>query len=160
MSARNSLKFLTVLLFCFTVVTGCQTTASNKDTGAILGMVVGGVVGSVFGSGSGQAVAVIVGAATGGIMGAMIGEKLDEADRLQAQAAANAALQVPVGNTVEWRSEENTSIHGTATPIKSSENSDGKECRTVRQVAFINGKEIEETTKFCRIDGSGRWAPT
>ena len=92
-------------------------------------------------------------------MGAMIGEKLDEADRLQAQAAANAALQVPVGNTVEWRSEKNTSIHGTATPVETSENSNGKECRTVRQVAFINGKEVEETTKFCRIDDSGTWAP-
>ena len=89
----------------------------------------------------------------------MIGADLDEADRIKAEAAAKAALQVPVGNSVEWRSERNTSVKGTATPLAETTDDNGRECRTVRQVAYIDGREVEDITKFCRVGNSGRWAP-
>lgn len=139
---------------------GCEGPTAKQDAGAVLGMIAGGVLGATIGDGAGQAVASIVGAAAGGIVGQMIGADMDEADRLKAEAAARAALQVPVGDSVEWRSERNTAVRGTATPLAETSEPDGRECRTVRQVAYIDGQEVTETTRFCRVGDSGTWAPT
>lgn len=156
-AVRYALPILVLLTGLMTG--GCETTTPKKDAGAVLGMILGGVAGAALGDGAGQAVAIIAGAAAGGILGAMIGADLDEADRIKAEAAATAALHVPVGNSVEWHSERNTSVGGTATPVAESTDEDGRECRTVRQVAYLDGQEVEDTTRFCRVGESGRWAP-
>ena len=136
----------------------CETTEPNKDAGAVLGMIIGGLAGAAIGdSSAGSGVGAVIGAAIGGIAGAAIGAKLDEADRLIAEAAKTTALSLPTGNKVEWRSKENTSVHGFATPTTNDTNEEGNSCRTVRQVAFINGEEMEETTEFCRVGDTGRW---
>lgn len=158
-SGRSIFKILVVISTLFTT-SACQTTGSQQETATALGMIIGGVAGALIGSSNGGAeLGAVLGAAMGGVAGAIIGAKLDEIDRLAANAARTTALSVPTGDRVEWESEENISVRGFATPISAKTFSEGRECRTVRQVAYIKGEEIEETTQFCKIEGTGRWAP-
>ena len=51
-------------------------------------------------------------------------------------------------------------MHGYATPVRNQEEQGDKTCRKVAQLAYIEGKEIKETTEFCRIGNTGRWVPS
>lgn len=153
---RNCTR-VAAMLSVFLIISACETT-SQKDVGAALGLVVGAVAGAALGNrDGGSKLGAFIGGAVGSIAGAMIGAKLDEIDRRLAEAAKTTALSVPTGNRVEWRSQENVSVNGYATPVTDVAESEGRTCRTVRQVAIINGEEIEETTEFCRVGNTGRW---
>ena len=157
---RTSIMVI-AMLSALLVTSGCQTTDSKKDTGAVLGLIIGGVAGALIGSRSGGTqLGAALGAAMGGIAGAMIGAKLDEADRIVAEEARTTALAATTGARIEWRSEENATVHGYATPVRNQEKQGDKTCHKVAQVAYIEGKEIKETTEFCRIGNTGRWVPS
>ncbi|MBT4486859.1 MAG: hypothetical protein HOM58_17940 [Rhodospirillaceae bacterium] len=155
--ARTSIMISAMLSF-LVLTSACQTTDSQKDTGAAVGLIIGGIAGALIGSRSGGAqLGAALGGIAGSVAGAMIGAKLDEADRIAADEARTTALAATTGDRVEWRSEENTSVHGYATPVNNQIERAGKTCRTVTQVAYIEGREIEETTEYCRVGSSGRW---
>tara|TARA_A100001037_G_C14910793_1_gene527119 strand:- start:185 stop:649 length:465 start_codon:yes stop_codon:yes gene_type:complete len=147
-----------IVIIAALFIFGCAE-AKKKDAGAIMGMVLGGVVGAVLGNNSdaGSKLGSVIGAGVGGLFGALIGEKLDEADRVLAEAATVSALSVPTGDRVEWQSTKNTSVHGFSKPTSGYESKGDQTCRTVRQVVVINGKEEGVTTEFCKIGDTGRW---
>lgn len=158
--ARRPIPFrLVATLACFltfSLLQGCQTTASNEEVGTALGAIVGAVAGAAFGDGGGQIAAVFTGAVVGALAGQIIGKRLDEADRLKAQSASLAALTVPTGETVEWKSNEHPATGGTATPLTDSVLENGRTCRTVREVVVIDGEEATLTNNYCKSE-DGRW---
>ena len=143
---RASIMGIAMVSFLL-LTSGCQTTESQQETGAALGLLLGGVAGALIGSrNGGAALGAALGAAMGGVAGAMIGAKLDEADRIAAEEARTTALVANVGDRIAWRSEKNTSIHGYAKRVDNQFETTGETSRTVTQFAYIEGREVEETT--------------
>ena len=90
--ARTSIMISAMLSF-LVLTSACQTTDSQKDTGAAVGLIIGGIAGALIGSRSGGAqLGAALGGIAGSVAGAMIGAKLDEADRIAADEARTTAL--------------------------------------------------------------------
>ena len=148
----------TLALALSSVIAACDSPTAKEDVGGVAGLVIGGIVGAAFGDGVGQILSGFVGATAGGIAGSEIGKRLDEADRLKAKQAAHAALSLPKGETVEWKSDRTTSVSGTATPTTSTTRQSGKLCRQIREVVFIGGKERTDFRTYCKSSATGRWS--
>lgn len=56
-----------------------------------------------------------------------------------------------------WRSDHNQGVRGNSSVVAVSQNADGRECRSVQEVAYVKGEEVKQTTRYCK-DASGRWA--
>jgi len=157
-----------------TSLTACDS-VSKKDIGAVSGAVVGGLLGSLVGRDSGKAVAVLVGAAVGGMVGSMIGDSLDKADQAKAALAAQRAATTPGSERISWQSDKTPGVFGYAEPVapppepKTSRTSDaeakpvaangapdGANCRRIREVVYIDGKETKQESNYCLTDG--KWA--
>lgn len=144
-------------LACVVSLAGCETTGKKENIGAFAGAVIGGLAGGAFGSDTGQAVGIMAGVAVGAIVGSLIGKRLDEADRLKAERATQAALAMPKGETVEWKSEKQPQTWGTITTTSEPVQKAAKTCRSVREVVVIEGKEQSRTSEYCRSP-DGRWS--
>ena len=128
--------------------------------GGAAGAIAGGMLGSSFG-GSGALIAGVLGSIGGYMLGSAIGAHLDAADRQRAEAATGQALAVPmqpgqVGQPVGWSSPQNTGVNGAAQVVGVQPTADGGQCRDVREIAYINGQQTTQTTRFCR-GPSGTW---
>ncbi len=155
---------------------GCQD-MNNQQSGALLGAgggaLLGGLSGRLIGgNNTGMAVGALVGALAGGFAGSLIGQNLDERDRQRAQQATMQVLAQPVQAPVQpgqrytpqrsrapqatWRSEKNPT-QGSATLVSVDRPASGTgECRTVREVAYIGGKEVVQNSRYCE-GGNGQW---
>jgi divalent metal cation (Fe/Co/Zn/Cd) transporter len=155
---------------------GCTNpngTANNTGTDSLIGggagAAVGGLVGNLFGH---NATATLIGAAIGGaagyFAGSAIGQQLDAQDRELAAQNTTEVLDEPAptpqpGHAVyvrhhythRWVSDH-TETSGSATLEKVSVTPDGNECRLVRELAVINGKEVVQHTNYCQT-ASGSW---
>ncbi|MBM3521573.1 MAG: hypothetical protein FJX57_01335 [Alphaproteobacteria bacterium] len=56
-----------------------------------------------------------------------------------------------------WRSDQNQGVRGNSSVVAVTRNTEGQECRSVQEVAYIKGEEVKQTTRYCK-DSSGRWA--
>ncbi|NBC32034.1 MAG: hypothetical protein GVY13_05100 [Alphaproteobacteria bacterium] len=57
---------------------------------------------------------------------------------------------------VAWDSDENEDVNGTAQVVDAEVDTANRECRTVREIAYIGGEEIAQNTRYCRDpEGSG-----
>lgn len=76
----KKVKFLSLLLLCFTVMlSGCKTPWNNTAKGTAIGVGGGAAVGAGIGALAGNtALGTILGAAVGGTAGALIGKKMDK----------------------------------------------------------------------------------
>lgn len=159
--------FLAALL-CF--VGGCQT---SEQTGSLLGLSGGGLLGATLGKALGRSDnAMVLGGLAGGtvgyFVGSSIGRSLDDRDRGRAQSATVTALNSPVkgapssrphsvqrvsathGPTAKWTSDHQSGVKGSATVTEVETTAAGSECRTVHEVAYIQGREVMQDTKYCR----------
>jgi len=57
--------------------------------------------------------------------------------------------------TAHWTSDH-SGASGTATVVAVQRTSSGAECKTVREVAYVGGKELTENQKYCRT-ASSEW---
>ena len=155
------------------LVAGCQ---NNEQTGGLLGGIGGalacGAVGAALTHRAyGAALPAAACGAAGYFIGSAIGRQLDERDRAMAAAATRQVLALPVSypaasstphhaaaRTVRWTSDH-SSAHGSATVVAVQPRSGGGECRTVREIAYIRGEEVPQTTKYCRSP-EGSWTQT
>ncbi|WP_284945579.1 hypothetical protein [Acidisoma cladoniae] len=165
-----------VLLSLTIAVAGCTNpdgTTNNPETGGLVGggtgAVLGGLLGNVLGhSALSTAAGVAVGGLAGYLAGTYIGQQLDQRDRQAASESTQAALDEPVdipppGRAVyvhharprRWQSDH-TTASGSTTLVKVSETPSGNECRLTRQLAVINGKEVEQHINYCQT-ASGGW---
>lgn len=154
---RTEMKRVTALaMACSIGLSACQQTVGHKETGGfLLGAAAGAAAGSQVGSGEGKLVAIVVGALIGALAGGAIGRELDEADRIKAAEAARAAANAESAGRVSWKSEKNETVHGFAEPVSPAVADAGSICKNVKSVYYVDGKEAQETTKFCLRDG--RW---
>jgi surface antigen len=58
-----------------------------------------------------------------------------------------------------WNSDENADVSGSATVIGADIDDDGRQCRTVREVAYIGGEELKQEVEYCRV-ADGGWVKT
>ncbi|WP_158283985.1 glycine zipper domain-containing protein [Azospirillum sp. TSO22-1] len=157
---------------------GCQT---NQQTGALVGTAGGSAVGALLGkslghSGGATLIGGLAGGAAGYFIGSSIGQSLDERDRMRAQTATAAALNAPLPVKASspsaaprpvpaaqrpsktWTSDHKTGAKGSATVTAVEAASDGRECRTVHEVAYVQGREVTQDTKYCR-NAQNQWQP-
>ncbi len=153
------------------LVAACQG-MNNEQQGGLIGAGAGAVGGGLLGHAlGGGAVGTILGAGLGGLagwyVGTTIGKSLDEQERQRASAATKKLLQEPVkqqnGRVVakaqNWKSPDRQDVRGHSEITEVSARSDGAECRTVHEVAYIHGEEKSQNTRYCR-SASGNWEAT
>lgn len=168
---------LAAVLVAALCVAGCQT---NQQTGALVGTSGGSVIGAFLGkslgrSNSAMLIGSLAGGAAGYFIGSSIGQSLDERDRLRAQAATAAALNTPLrvkasGSSTprpipaaqrpskSWTSDHKSGSKGSATVTAVEATPNGQECRTVHEVAYIQGREVTQDTRYCR-NAENQWQP-
>ena len=64
---------------------------------------------------------------------------------------------VDSGPTSTWKSDQSPDVNGTSQVVAAGTDTNGKECKRVREVAYIRGKEVRQETVYCRSDASGGW---
>lgn len=147
------------------LVFGCASdgTADKQTMGTLLGVAAGVALGSMVGDGSGRTAAMVAGGLLGGIAGSAIGRQLDERDRLQAARTTERVLAAPPppagqpGQTLPWQSQQNPNVSGSSQVLRSTQTAQGNECRTVREVAYIEGREVTQTVEYCRAANGSGW---
>ena len=148
-------------------LTACQDVPgmqNDQQAGGLLGgaagAIAGGLLGNSFG-GTGALIAGVLGSVGGYLIGSAIGAHLDQADRQRAEAATTQALAAPVppgapGQPVGWNSERNSGVNGSAQVVGVQPQADGGQCRDVSEIAYINGEQTRQTSRYCR-GPSGAW---
>lgn len=160
-----SFRPLIAALVSFPLLVGCAADGSNdKQTmGTLLGVAAGVALGSMVGDGSGRAAAMMAGGLLGGMAGSAIGRQLDERDRLLAARTTERVLTAPPppagkpGQTLPWQSQQNPNVRGSSQVLSSSQTASAGECRTVREVAYIEGREVAQTVEYCRAANGNGW---
>lgn len=128
--------------------------------GGAAGAIGGGLLGNSFG-GFGGLVGGVLGSVGGYLIGSTIGAHLDAADRQRAEAATSQALAAPLppggaGEPVTWSSDHNTGVTGAAQVVGVQPQADGGQCRDVSEIAYVNGQQTRQTSRYCR-GPSGAW---
>ena len=170
------------LLAVSVVLAGCKTTevasGSNKQTGQALGTLLGAATGAILAENrgpGGKIFAAIVGGVVGAAIGGAVGNALDETERKQASEATqkvlaaskpadapaytNVAPSSPPApqQTAKWTSDTRGDVSGSSTVIAYRATTSGDECRTVRELAVIAGKEVVQNSEYCRNPATGSW---
>ena len=168
MSANPAKAAAVCLLAAGVTLGGCSANSSREMAGGI-GAVAGGVLGAVLGNNSGMGTAggAAIGAVAGFIAGSLIGQLLDDADQAKLENASQRSLTQ--GETIRWNSDRNPGVHGYSEVVSSAETpargSSGAKpakgsdaaCRTVREVAYVDGKEYVDMAEYCRAEGAAGW---
>jgi surface antigen len=152
-------RIVTVILIAL-MVAGCATTQQgngieqNKKTliGGLGGAAAGGLIAAAL---HGGPAGIIGGVLAGGLIGGAIGDRMDAADRREAQAATQRALEKePSGTAVAWKNPD-SGHSGTVTPVRTYQKSGGQYCREYQQNISIGGEEHQAYGTACRQpDGS------
>lgn len=159
-----------VVLLLLVLLAACQGTNMNNDqSGGLIGAGSGGLLGGLLGnsmghhSGTSTALGAGLGAIAGYFVGSSIGANLDANARKKAQGATEQVLDEPIkrqdGKAIAKKktwNDQNSGTHGSSQITKVDTGADGGECRTVKEVAYIKGQEVDQTSKYCR-NASGQW---
>ena len=175
---NTSAKAVAVAMAGTLAVSACE---SNEEFWGTMGALTGAVAaGMLVGDDNGAllAAAVIAGAAAGGWLGANFGRGLDEAERervaastqqvlnqeipsnspLRSASAAYSSQAAAVAPAVTWTSPTNPqTVSGKTTLLQVASDGGSGECRTVRQLVVVNGREEAQDTQFCRSSASTQW---
>lgn len=128
---------------------GC--TATQEQTGTLIGAGAGAAAGSAIGGGSGRTAAIILGAIAGGAIGRNVGRHMDEQDRIQ---TAQAMEYGPTGRPVTWSNPDNGHRY-TVTPTRTYETAQGP-CREFTMDSYIDGRPEQVNGTACR-QPDGTW---
>lgn len=151
--------FATVLIAATFLLTACSTNPDsmfNKENmGTIGGGAIGAVLGSNVGKGKGKTAAIAVGTLLGAFVGSEIGKSLDQADRMYANQAYQAAHSAPIGETISWNNPE-SGHQGSYTPVRDGRTTSGRYCREYEQTVIIDGRREVGYGTACQ-SSDGRW---
>ena len=132
--------------------------ASGKPRKRGLGGLLGSVAGSVASSAVGRAGAGIVAGLAGSTINAALTDalscKLEPAERERAAAATHNVLEKPVGTSANWASDTRADVSGSSTLTGQTRLANGSTCKTVRDVATVNGEEITISKQMCKAPGA------
>ena len=155
------------------LLSACQTTETERPSGAVVGAVSGAAVGA--GAQAGMRIAsgghtgnpllgLLVGAIVGGIAGHYLIDTpgggssiaLSEEDRALAEATAAKAAAAPDGERSEWRSATEEDVHGWAEPFRNVQGEDGRRCREVKWSYYRGSAQTVHTSRYC-LEGE-KWS--
>lgn len=140
MIMRNTIM-VTLIGASLATQAGCAT---KSGTGAAGGAVGGAAVGGLIGGTEGA----IVGAALGGILGYGVGRHMEEQDRRR------MAYAIEANQPVQWQNPE-TGYQYQVQPTRTYYQDDGRQCRSFRMLAEVDGRPDELNGVACRgPDGS------
>jgi surface antigen len=134
--------------------------AAEKKCGSGLGgAAIGGAMGGLLGNklSKDKTVGTVVGALGGAIVGSIIAKQLDQCEKEKMAEATVSAVNAPTGKAQAWKSDSRDDVHGTVTAAAPEKLADGRQCRTVTNVAYISGKEVRETPRLCRTPPASDW---
>ncbi|MDX9767783.1 MAG: RT0821/Lpp0805 family surface protein [Ectothiorhodospiraceae bacterium] len=134
------------------VVSGCETSPTREQVGAVSGGVLGGVLGAQVSKRheTTRTVAIIAGTLAGAAIGGRIGRSLDENDRMK---MAQTLETTPTHQASTWRNPDTGSSY-TMTPVKTYAEG-GTPCREYTMDATIGGQPEKIYGTACRqADGS------
>jgi surface antigen len=133
-----------------------QQSAPKQTVGTLGGAAAGGLLGAQFGSGTGRLVGVALGALGGAFLGSEIGKTMDTVDRQEAAKTQQTALEYNrTGQAATW-SNPDTGAHGTVTPIRTFNSTQGQACREYRHDVRIGDKSEQVIGQACR-QPDGTW---
>lgn len=164
--SANPAKVAAVCLLAAGVTLGGCAANSSRETAGGVGAVAGGILGAVLGNNSGMGTVggAAIGAVAGFIAGSFIGQLLDDGDKAKLESASQRTLNE--GDMIRWNSDRNPGVHGYSEVVSSAETParrpgakpvKGDACRTVREVAYVDGKEYVEMAEYCRAEGAIGW---
>lgn len=134
---------------------------NGQSIGRIAGAVVGGVIGGLLGGRRNRGASVLVGSLVGTLVGGELGNLLDRCEQMRVQATTLEVANNPgIGSATrrEWRSETRPNVYGTVEAGERVTRSNGRECRTIRKVSYIDGQERTDSNEVCRRPPSSEWA--
>lgn len=148
------------VLLALTSLTSMAHAEKNKCGSGVGGAAIGGALGGLVGNklgGKDKTVGTVMGALGGAIIGSVIAKQLDPCEKEQMAEATVGAVNAPVGKAQAWKSDSRADVHGTVTAAAPVKLADGRQCRTVTNVAYISGKEVRETPRLCRTPPASDW---
>ena len=156
--SRSILRTVAALLIVAVAASGCAATGETvrnnpkATTGGLLGATAGGLIGYAAGGG---AAGIIGGALLGGLLGGAIGNRLDQKDKELAMQNAHRTFEsARTGETSTWRNPDSGN-HGTLTPTRTYQASNGQYCREYQQQIVVGGEAHQSYGTACRQpDGS------
>jgi surface antigen len=145
------------------LLAGCEG-RNNQAVATGIGTVAGGVAGALLGrqlggrNSSGALIGGFVGAAVGGLLGNQVGRRLSAGENWRRNTAHRRLLDTPVEPDAplpqrRWVSPEDPTTGGTAEVLVVT---DGGQCRTIREIAYVRGEELRQEARFCRGE-NGQW---
>ena len=153
MSARFASYLLVLSMLC-----GCDPNNPSPQFASLLGAGGGAALGGLLGNqlGHHRTGATLAGVGVGGLagyfIGGAIGRQLDSQDKQRASNATEQALNS--GGSRSWKSDH--SGNSGHVSVQKSELTHGNECRSVHEIAYIQGKEVDQNQKYCK-NSSGEW---
>ena len=133
----------------------------SQTAGAVIGGVLGGLLGRAIDGGNDKALGTILGGVAGAIVGSELGKALDKCEQQQVADTTVASLNgaEDAESTEAWESESREGVSGTVTAAPVQTMDDGRVCRSVTRVNYIDGEEMHDNPTFCRTPPSTAWQP-
>jgi len=131
---------------------GCRR-GDGQLAGAVMGGLVGGLVGKSLAGRRHRTLGVLTGGGLGVLIGGAIGRSLDACEKQKMAAATETALNAKESGpeTVQtWTSDSRERVKGQVAAAPPETQSDGRICRNVTQVNYVDGRELTDRPRFCR----------
>jgi surface antigen len=156
---------------------GVVSVSACAELGGVLGCGAGLLLASSLGANDTEAAALCV---AGGALGYVWGQYLDEQEKLKVERSTQQALNQPIASNsplrtssatyspeaaaavaqpVQWTSDTRPdSVSGRSTVLRVDSDGSGGECRTVQQLAVVDGQEDVQDVRYCRSSPNSQWA--
>ncbi|CAN5338700.1 RT0821/Lpp0805 family surface protein [soil metagenome] len=156
-------------LVMFAALGLAPTEASAKcgnSNGQVAGAVVGGLAGAFLGrsidGGKHKIAGTLIGGAVGTFVGGQIGKSLDRCEQEKMAQATKSALDARGSGATSaqtWASETRENVNGSVSASPPQSLADGRICRNVTRVNYIDGQEMQDNPRFCKTPPDTSWAP-
>lgn len=133
---------------------GSYGMGTKQTVGTVGGAAAGAAAGYFIGGRSGWGA--LIGGVAGGLLGNVIGQQLDEADRREAAAAAERAMNAPVGTTQTW-ANPNTGNSGAVTTTAQRSQA-GRVCKDFQTSVRTGSGQSETGTGTACQNPDGSWS--
>jgi surface antigen len=143
-----------VAVICSALLACAAEMGEKEEQGQEIGSIIGGIVGSYIpGNSVGAQILQNHGDLIGGMIGGAIGASLDEEDRKMLEQSTRTAL---ASGRTQTFSNRKTGVRGSARVTATRTNSDGRQCRTVKQeVKLKDGRTVSDDVNACK--GADGW---
>lgn len=141
---------------------GCSKGNSGQTVGSLIGAGLGALGGSRLAGKKNRTIGALAGGALGLAVGGALGRALDQCEKQRLNEATVASLDEgadAASSRKQWVSTSRPNVSGTVTAAPAVQQADGRICRTVTRVNYVDGREMTDTPTFCRVPPASAWQP-